>query len=158
MSVGFAVELIESSSSFGGQFVDAVGLLNEGHLADLLAEVAFIDFLAEDGFVEQLQLCEREARRQELEADGEAIDHASQFLERTLDHLLMVEEEWREIVHILPISRVFMVEVSADAFDVDQSKIGDGDDTISGVAVDGTVGADLLHIDIVKTRQLLQHT
>lgn len=61
------------------------------------AEVAFVEELAEDGFVEALELGEGEFRREELEADGLVGELAAEAGERGGEDVDVVEGERREI-------------------------------------------------------------
>lgn len=154
----FFVETVEGGTASGIDFVNEFCLLDERHLVDALAEIALVEFLVQNGFVERLQLCEREEFRQQLESHGTVGNVFPQELEGSLDHAVVVKEQLWERFHILPVCRMLMIEFFIDLVNVEQRHVSHGDDAVSGVAVYTAEGADLSHIDTFKSCEFLEDT
>src|ERR1043165_59605 len=75
-----AVEAVQPRGAMSYTLLRLVGLDEEIHREDLLAEVSLVELGTEDDLVQPLQLGQREPRRQQLEADGGVADLAAQAL------------------------------------------------------------------------------
>ena len=76
-----------ASDSSPEMLAELVGLDEQIHREDLLPEVPLVELGAEHDLVEALQLREREARRQELEADRRVLTRRIAKLRRELEHI-----------------------------------------------------------------------
>src|SRR5262245_55206282 len=77
-----SIEAIEPGGPVPHALLDLVGLDEQIHREDLLPEVPLVETGAEDDLVEPLQLGQRKARRQELEANRRVAHLAAQALVR----------------------------------------------------------------------------
>ena len=102
--VGFLVELKEVGVFFGsgtGGFFEAV---EDAEAADLVEEVAAVEFDFEHLFIEVLELADGEAFRQELEANGFKMDFATESFDGILEDGLVIESELGHFVNVEPTS------------------------------------------------------
>ena len=67
--VGSLVVAVKGGASFRCGFVDEVGFLDEVHVLNALAEIALVHFVAENGLIDVLKLCERKEVGQQVDAE-----------------------------------------------------------------------------------------
>src|SRR5688572_11100678 len=91
------VKAVEAGGAMGDVLFDLVRLDEHAHRQDLLAEVPLVERAVEHGLVQPLKLREREARRQQLEADRLVADLAPQPAHRRVEHAGVVERERRAV-------------------------------------------------------------
>lgn len=155
--IGTVVESIECRPALGGGLVNEGRLFNEGHLGDALPEIALVDGRIPNGLIELLQLCEGEEWWQEVESYGLATYHSLELVNGRFYHVLMVEQQWGKLVQVGPIGRVVMVQFLIDLGDVDQGKVGNGNNTVATVAADGAKSTYLFQVDMGEAGEFEEH-
>lgn len=113
--------------------------------------------LAVDGFVEVLQAGEGEELGQQVEAYRLAGCFLFHLLPGHGHHLFVVKDEGGHFVDVYPVGVVLMHRFAVVLVDVDEGVVDHRDDPFAGVAVDGTEGVYLLHVEIFETGELGQH-
>ena len=119
------------------------------------AEVAFVEGLAEDGFVEALELGEGEFRREKLEADGLVGELAAQAGERGGEDVGVVEGERREVADGEPF-RLGGIRGGGDGAGFDEREPRDADDALARVTFHAAEGVKLLEEYLFEAGFLLE--
>jgi hypothetical protein len=101
----------------------------------LAPEVAFVERAAEDGFVNALQLGERELPWEQLEADRRVLQLVAQALDRIPQDGIVVERERRVALDRAPARRLGIGPGAQRAVAGDEGVIGDRHDPASRVTI-----------------------
>ena len=155
--VNSTIESIECCSAFRRYLVDLIGLFDEWHLSHALAEVAFVDAFAKNGFVEHLQLSECKEGREKLESHRMTRYALAQYLVGLIDHFRVVKEKGWHVLDIFPIGKVFAVQLMIDTVDIQKSKVCDGNHAVTRVSVYTAECSYLTHVHIFQTCQCGQY-
>ena len=99
----------------------------------------------ENGFVEHLQLAEREFLGKQFETDGTKMDAFAQSRHRHAENALVVESQLGNFVEGKPLC-IGCVVAALHFADFDQSQIGHGDHSFARIAVGICKGVELLEI------------
>src|SRR5690606_4827804 len=120
---------------------------------DLIDEVAFVQFLVQDGFIEVLKLSHGELFGEEFKTYGHGHGPALQSRNSLLDHFSMVKYQAWGFPKIKPSGRIDLDSVELVGFHVDQCKIGHRNGTLAGIPVHLAIGVELFHVDIAEARE-----
>ena len=148
--VGFLVELKEVGVLFGsgtGGFFEAV---EDAEAANLVEEVATVEFNFEHLFVEVLQLADGEALGEEFEANGFEVDLTTESFDGILENSLVIESELGHFVDIEPTSLRSIVAAFHFA-GFHQGEESDGDNTFAGVAFNCGISFELFDVSVANT-------
>src|ERR1043165_9341341 len=145
-----AVEAVQPRGAMSYTLLHLVGLDEEIHREDLLAEVSLVEVGAEDDLVQPLQLCEREPRRQELEADRGVAPLAAQPLVRAADDLVVVERELGQVVEREP-ADAHRVGRGADPVigELGERVVRHRDHALARIAAKPAERVELLEVDVL---------
>ena len=147
--VGLLVELKEVGVLFGsrtGGFFEAV---EDAETANLVEEVAAVEFHFEHLFVEVLKLANGESLGEEFEANGFEMDFATESFNGILEDSLVVESELRHFVDIEPTSLRSVVAAFYFAR-FHQCEESDGDNTFAGITFNGRISFELFDISVAN--------
>ena len=112
---------------------------------DFFAEIALVDVGAEDAFVEALELGEGELGREELEADGLVGELATEAGEGGGEDLGVVEGERGDVANGEPAGLGGICGGGGGVVGgFGECVVGDADDALAGIAVDGAESVELL--------------
>ena len=124
IGIHLLVETIECGSAFRGFLVDELSLLNKVDLFDALSEVSLVNGTTKNGFIDVLQLCEREEVGQQIEAQRLGLDASAQQGDGFADHLVMVGVELRQLAEVGPLQFVLLAQLVVVVVDIDKCAVG----------------------------------
>ena len=102
--VHVVVEHVDGSSALAAAFVNLASLGEVGTYAHLLAEIALVQFLVQDGLIEFLYLTHRELLRKQFQRNGSVCYLVLKSVYGLLHHLHVVEVERRKVVGVHPLA------------------------------------------------------
>ena len=134
--VAFRVEPIEESYFLVGHGKGLVELGQDAELQHLVAEVAPVELHAEDGLVEVLQLGHGELLGQQFKAYRFEVNLPAQLVRGLAKDQVVVEGQRGNLVLREPLGLGGIV-ATLHLADTHQGVIGNGNHSLTGVAVDG---------------------
>ena len=145
------VEAVELGGAVGSFAVGFVEGKEEIEAEDFFAEVALVQVGTEDGFVEGLELAERELGREELEADGFVAEFATQALEGGMKDLSVIKGEGGYLADGEPLGIIGVrICLGAMVGGFGECVVGHADDAFARIAVHGAEGVELLEEDFFQ--------
>ena len=157
LAISGSIESVEAGRSSGDVLFDFVGFGEDAELVDLFAEVAFVERLFEDEFVEVLELGKGEFFGKKFEADGLIADFSAKAFARHLENVGMVKGEGREVVEREPGGVSSIGGGGRRVLDeIDESVIGDGDNVLAGIAVRSADSGELFEENVFESGFLFE--
>jgi hypothetical protein len=152
------VEAVKEGAFFGAGFIFFLLLDEQFGGEDFAAEVAVIEVGVVDAFVEDLELGDGEAWRQQFEEDGVKGGFIAKLAFGIIDHAEMIEDEVGHFFEQEPFGVVFGSELSRVAVDIDKGEVGHADGAFDGIAVRVTEGFHLFQINVFEAGQFFEDT
>ena len=123
------------------------GLHKDVEAQHLLAEVAFVEGVFEDGFVERLQFGESEVRGEQSQSEGGVLELAPDALQAFAEDEVVVVGEGRQAPGFVPDRLgVFGAGVARPGDIPREHQVGGGNATLCGIAGGVGEGVDLLKV------------
>ena len=159
MEIGFIfsfVEAVEEGAFFRAGLIFFFLFDEQSCGEDFAAEVAVIEVGIVDAFVEDLELGDGEAGREQFEKDGVEGGFVAKLSFGDVDHAVVVEDEFGHFFYVEPFGVVVGAELAGVSIDVDEREVRDAEGSFDGVAVG--VGEDfhLFQIDAFEAGQFFE--
>ena len=152
------VKTVYCCTSLASALIYLASLDKIWHIADSLAEIALVQFLVKNGFIEFLDVSHGKFLGQEFQGNGGVAYLVLKPVDGLLHHLHVVEVKHRQTVYIYPLAVEFFQQVLVVMRFVQQCIVGYADNATTGISVNVTKCFQLFQEQILYSRPFSQYS